>query len=175
MIVNDICLIYVSYVQQLQLSHLVFIYEKQVVFVPKNGKIVVKINGVASSCKTDAPTAKSKKVTESHRKKYQIWRKVLTKFIVSNVIDGIKIKLIERCQVKWISDYIHQGDPTNFVDEAKIIYWKRAISENKQLVLLIKVQQEKEKDPIRPRFHIFCWLRQSIEFSYICWLIYYKV
>ena len=32
------------------------------------------------------------------REKYQNWRKLLTEFIVSNIIDGIKIKLIERCQ-----------------------------------------------------------------------------
>ena len=59
LIVNDICLIYVSYAQQLQLSHLAFIYEKEVVFVPRNGHIVVKVNGVISSYKTDTPTAKS--------------------------------------------------------------------------------------------------------------------
>ena len=51
---------------------------------------------------------------------------------------------------------MQQGDPTNFADEAKIIYWKKAISVSEQLVLLTKVQQEKGKDPIRPRFHIFC-------------------
>ena len=56
MIVNDICLIYVSYAQQLQLSHLVFIYEKEVAFVPKSGKIVVKINWVTSSYGTGTPT-----------------------------------------------------------------------------------------------------------------------
>ena len=56
---NDICLIYVSYAQQLQLSHLVFTYEKEVGFVPKSGKIVVKINGVTSSYKTNTATAKS--------------------------------------------------------------------------------------------------------------------
>ena len=56
---NDICLIYLSYAQELQWSHLVFIYEKEVGFVPKSGKIVVKINGVISSYKTDTPTAKS--------------------------------------------------------------------------------------------------------------------
>ena len=49
LIVNDICLIYVNYyAKQLQLFHLVFIYEKEVVFVPKKGKIVVKINLVTS-------------------------------------------------------------------------------------------------------------------------------
>ena len=36
-----------------------FIYEKEVVFVPKNGKIVVKVNGVTLSYKTDTPKAKS--------------------------------------------------------------------------------------------------------------------
>ena len=59
MIVNDICLIYLNYAQQLQLSHLAFIYKKEVLFVPKNGKAVVKVNGVTSSYKTDTPTAKS--------------------------------------------------------------------------------------------------------------------
>ena len=46
---NDICLIYLSYAQELQWCHLVFIYEKEAGFVPKSGKIVVKINGVISS------------------------------------------------------------------------------------------------------------------------------
>ena len=59
LIVNDICLIYVSYSQELQLSHLVFIYEREAGCAPKSGKIVVKINGVISSYKTDTPTAKS--------------------------------------------------------------------------------------------------------------------
>ena len=88
---------------------------------------------------------------------------------MSNVIDSIKIKLIERCQltiyisdyiqqltifidhiqmtiqtIYSISDYIQQGDPTYFADEGKIIYWKRAISKSEQLVLLTKVQQEKD-------------------------------
>ena len=57
LIVNDICLIYVNYAKQLQLFHLVFIYEKEVVFVPKKGKIVVKINLVTSPYKTGTPTA----------------------------------------------------------------------------------------------------------------------
>ena len=48
LIVNDICLIYGNYAQELQLPHLVFIYEKEAGFVPKSGKIVVKINGVIS-------------------------------------------------------------------------------------------------------------------------------
>ena len=48
LIVNDVCLFYVSYAQQLQLSRLIFESEKKAVFVPKSGKIVVKINGVTS-------------------------------------------------------------------------------------------------------------------------------
>ena len=56
---NDICLIYVSCAQELQLSHLVFIYEKETGFVPKSGKIVIKVNGVISSYKIDTPAAKS--------------------------------------------------------------------------------------------------------------------
>ena len=50
-------LFYVSYSQQLQLSHLVLAHE-EVDFVPKSGKIV-KINRVTSSYKTDTPTEKS--------------------------------------------------------------------------------------------------------------------
>ena len=45
--------------QQLQLSHLVFVYEKEVAFVPRSGKIVGKINRVTSSYETDILTAKS--------------------------------------------------------------------------------------------------------------------
>ena len=56
---NDICLIFASYAQQPELSYLVFIYKKEVLFVPKSGKIVIKINGVTSSYKTDTPAAKS--------------------------------------------------------------------------------------------------------------------
>ena len=41
------------------MSHLIFVYEKEAVFVPKSGNIDVKINGVPSSQKTDTPTAKS--------------------------------------------------------------------------------------------------------------------
>ena len=59
MIVNDVCLFYVSYAQQLRLFHLVLVYEKEVVFVPKSGEVVVKIDGVTSSYKTDKPAAKS--------------------------------------------------------------------------------------------------------------------
>ena len=38
--------------------HLVLIYEKEVVFVPKSGKTAVTINGVNSSYKTDKARAK---------------------------------------------------------------------------------------------------------------------
>ena len=41
------------------MSHLIFVYKKEAVFVLKSGKIVVKINGVTSQYKTDIPTAKS--------------------------------------------------------------------------------------------------------------------
>ena len=64
MIVNDVCLFYVCYTQQLQLSRLIFVYEKEAVFVLKNRKVVVKFNGVTSSYKTDTPMAKSCCVTE---------------------------------------------------------------------------------------------------------------
>ena len=40
---------------------------------------------------------------------------------------------------------MQQGDPTNFSDEAKIIFWESAIKGSEQLVLLTKAQQEKEK------------------------------
>ena len=87
--------------QQLKLSHLVFVYEKEVAFVPRSGKIVGKINRVTSSYETDTLTAKS----NVSQKKNQNWRKVLTKFIVSNIIDGINIELIESDQLKvkqWV-------------------------------------------------------------------------
>ena len=35
------------------------VYEKEVLLVPKSGTIVVKINGVTSSYKTDTPMVKS--------------------------------------------------------------------------------------------------------------------
>ena len=73
------------------MSDLVLVYEKEVALVPKSGKIVVKINRVISSYITDAPTAKS----DMSQKE-----KSLEEFIVSNIIDGIKIKLTERCQFK---------------------------------------------------------------------------
>ena len=41
------------------MGYLIFVYEKEFVFVPKSGKIVLKINGVSSSYKTNTPTAKS--------------------------------------------------------------------------------------------------------------------
>ena len=53
---NDVYLIYVSCAQQMKRS---CAQKKEVVFVPKRGKKVVKINRVTSSYKTDTPTAKS--------------------------------------------------------------------------------------------------------------------
>ena len=44
-----------------------------------------------------------------------------------------------------MSEYKEQSDHTNFVDEAKVIYWKRAISGSEQLVLSTKAQQQREK------------------------------
>ena len=58
---NDVCLFYVSYAQQLQLFHLALVYEKEIVSVPKSGQIIVKIDRVASSYKTDTPTTNSDK------------------------------------------------------------------------------------------------------------------
>ena len=63
---------------------------------------------------------------------------------MSNIIDGININL-KGVSLKWISEYIQRGDPTNFTDEAKITSWERVISVSEQLVLLPKRQQEKEK------------------------------
>ena len=34
-----------------------------------------------------------------------------------------------------MSEYMLQGDPPNFTDEAKITYWKSVINESEQLVL----------------------------------------
>ena len=90
LIVNNVCLFYVSYAQQLQLSHSVLVYEKQVVFLPKSGEIVVKINGVPHRTKQ----IELRQNLICHRKKNLNWRQVLTEFIVSNFIGGIKIKLI---------------------------------------------------------------------------------
>ena len=60
MIVNGVCLFYVSYARQQWLFHfLVLVYEKEVAFVPKSGQIVVKVDGLTLSYKTDRPTAKS--------------------------------------------------------------------------------------------------------------------
>ena len=69
--------------------YLVLIYEEEVVFVAKNGRIIVKIDSVTSSYKTDTPTAKS----DSTERKIRI-RKVWTEFIVLNILDRIKINLI---------------------------------------------------------------------------------
>ena len=59
LILNDVCLFYIKYGKELQLSHLVFVYEKAAVFVPKSGKIFIKIKGVTSLYKADTPIAKS--------------------------------------------------------------------------------------------------------------------
>ena len=56
---NDVCLFCVSSAQQLQLFHLVLVYEEEFVFVPKCGQVFVKIAGVTSLYKTDTPVAKS--------------------------------------------------------------------------------------------------------------------
>ena len=56
---NDICLFYVSDAQQLQLFHLVLVYEEEVVLVPKSGTTIVKINEVTSSHRTVTPMVKS--------------------------------------------------------------------------------------------------------------------
>ena len=45
-----------------------------------------------------------------------------------------------------MGDYLQQGDPTNFAEEAKIIYWKRKKSGLEQLESSIKAQQEREKE-----------------------------
>ena len=88
LIVNDVCLFDIKNAKQLQMSHLIFVYEKEAVFETKSGKVVAKFNGVTSSYNADAPT------------KNQNYRKVLAESIVPNIIDEIKIKLIERCQFK---------------------------------------------------------------------------
>ena len=59
LILNYVCLFYIKCGKELQLSHLVFVYGKAAVFVPKSGKIVAKIKGVTSSYKEDTPIAKS--------------------------------------------------------------------------------------------------------------------
>ena len=64
---------------------------------------------------------------------------------MSNIIDGIKIKLIEMYQFKVNQWAYPKINPINFADEAKIIYWKKAISGSEQLVLLQKQNKEKRK------------------------------
>ena len=44
-----------------------------------------------------------------------------------------------------MSKYKQQGHPISDADEAKVIYWKRAISGSEKLMLLTKAQQEIEK------------------------------
>ena len=87
MIVNDVYLFHVSYDELLQLFHLV--WEKEVVFVLRSGQIVVKIDGV----------------NKNRNRLERQGKKVLTEFTVLNILDEIKIKLIERCLFKvneWV-------------------------------------------------------------------------
>ena len=79
MIVNDVYLFHVSYDELLQLFHLV--WEKEVVFVLRSRQIVVKIDGV----------------NKNRNRLERQGKKVLTEFTVLNILDEIKIKLIERC------------------------------------------------------------------------------
>ena len=76
---NDVYLFHVSYDELLQLFHLV--WEKEVVFVLRSGQIVVKIDGV----------------NKNRNRLERQGKKVLTEFTVLNILDEIKIKLIERC------------------------------------------------------------------------------
>ena len=55
---NDVYLFYASYAQQLQLFHLVLVYKQVAVSVSKKEQIVVNIDGVTLSSKTDTPAAK---------------------------------------------------------------------------------------------------------------------
>ena len=76
---NDVYLFHVSYDELLQLFHLV--WEKEVVFVLRSRQIVVKIDGV----------------NKNRNRLERQGKKVLTEFTVLNILDEIKIKLIERC------------------------------------------------------------------------------
>ena len=42
-------------------------------------------------------------------------------------------------------EYMLQGDPPNFNDEAKITYWKSVINESEQLVLSTRSQKERDR------------------------------
>ena len=79
---NDVYLFHVSYDELLQLFHLV--WEKEVVFVLRSRQIVVKIDGV----------------NKNRNRLERQGKKVLTEFTVLNILDEIKIKLIERCLFK---------------------------------------------------------------------------
>ena len=61
-----------------------------------------------------------------HWKKYQNWGKVLTEFIVLNILAWTKTS--DDVSLKWISKYKQQGGPTNFADGGKIVCWKKTIS-----------------------------------------------
>ena len=57
----------------------------------------------------------------------QLLDQLLTEFIVLNILDRIKKVLIERCQLKWMSEHIQQDDPTNFADKIKCCTFKEKI------------------------------------------------
>ena len=44
-----------------------------------------------------------------------------------------------------MSEYMLQGDPPNFTDEAKITYWKSVINESEQLALSTRSQKERDR------------------------------
>ena len=93
---DGVFLFYVIHAQQLQLFGLVLIYEKEVVFVPKVDRQLLKL--------TDRPhRTKQIDLRQNliyHRKKNHNWRKVLTELITFYILDRIKIRLMERCQYR---------------------------------------------------------------------------
>ena len=44
----------------------------------------------------------------------------------SDISQKEKSELEKDVSLNWVSEYIQEGDPTSFVDEAKIIYLKKA-------------------------------------------------
>ena len=44
-----------------------------------------------------------------------------------------------------MSEYVLQGDPLNFTDEAKITCWKSVINESEQPVLSTRSQKERDR------------------------------
>ena len=93
-----------------------------------------------------------------------------------NIIDGIKIKSIERCQFKVSREYIQEVDPTTFTDESKIVHWKMAISRSEQQQNLKGTTRKKRKkrrafSQLGPAFKYFadCLnLSLKILMIYIC-------